>query len=219
MRKVFNTWDQQYVLRRLKAYRVGVLDRILRCFDGLEEEAERITEDIWEEMMSRPGDGSEDPSALAERAFDEGVEHYIMMDWLRQQTLNNATAGLYHLWEKDLKSFLQRTIVRYRGVDASKVEKADFPRLVSVLDDYGFKFEQQPYYGRMNELLHVANAAKHGTGPSLKKLIALRPDLFRHNSLTGEIDSDIENIEIREEQFNEFADVAAEFWDTFDIVL
>lgn len=221
MNKVFDTMDSTYVLDRLSIYVQGVTERIMRCFDDLEQEADQYVGSRFQELREAPGIDPENviEGELEERALMDSVEYYIMMDWLKQQTLNNACAGLYHLWEKDLKAFLLRTIVRYGGMDASKVEFADFPRLINILDKYGFKFEQQPSYRRIDELRHVANVTKHGLGSAFNDLAVLRSDLFHKNEFTKKIDPDPENLEIHEQHFNEFADSVKEFWDTFDISL
>jgi len=216
---VFRVFDKRYILGRTNAYQEGVTARVFRAFDHLDEEAERLKQDLWDNAMSQPGDGSEDPSAIADHVTDQAVDFLITMEWLRQQTINNATAGLYHLWEKDLKAFLVGTVVKYGGANLKKLLRADFETLVKILDKYEFDFESQPFYRLIADLLLVSNSVKHGPGDSLFELIARRPDLFRKNTLTGEIDPDIENLEITEEKFNDFAQGIVEFWEAFDITL
>ena len=214
---VFNVFDREYTIGRLQAYQQGVSNRVFRDFDGLDQEAERLEKQLWDHAMSQPGDGSEDPSAIADHVTNQAADFLITMEWLKQQTINNACAGLYHLWEKDLKSFLERTAVRFGKLDMKRLMRADFGELSKILIEHKYDFENQASYEKMNEIRLLANSVKHGLGNSLFELIVRRPDLFRKNYFTGEIDSDAENLEITEDQFNEFAQTIAEFWEAFDI--
>ena len=213
----FNVFDREYTIGRLLAYQQGVSNRVFRAFDGLDQEAERLGKQLWDKAMSQPGDGSEDPSAIADHVTNQAAEFLITMEWLKQQTINNSTAGLYHLWEKDLKSFLVKTVVRFGSANEKKLEGADFKALVKILSKYKYDFAVQHHYGMIDELRLVSNAVKHGPGDGLSELISRRPDLFHKNYFTGEVDHDVENLEITEDQFNEFAHVITEFWETFDI--
>ena len=76
--------------------------RTLPAFDGIEKEAERVSEEAWEGLMSREATGNEDPAELAEVAQEAGISHYLLLAGIRQGSDLFSAAALFitHLSNK-----------------------------------------------------------------------------------------------------------------------
>ena len=95
---------------------------------------------------------------------------------IRQATVNMAAVTLWHLLEQQLLMFHIREVL-----DANERISTNFrniEKLKSRLKDNGCDIEQLSSWAKLRELKLVANALKHGPGPSLTKLFKIRPDLL-----------------------------------------
>lgn len=86
-------------------------DRILSGFNNIEKEAEDLSNARWDEFMSSPGSGDEDPSEFAEIAEQAGVSHYIFLSGMRQGILNLFSVFLYHTFEQQLLMFFRKEVL------------------------------------------------------------------------------------------------------------
>lgn len=57
--------------------------------EDIEAEAEKISDQKWEQFMSMPGTGYEDPADFADKAQTAGISHYGLMYGIRQGLLNS----------------------------------------------------------------------------------------------------------------------------------
>lgn len=217
---------------RIDVYREGVLGRLIPTFDNIWEEAELEQERYWEELTSEPSDGSVDMGDLTETATDHGQGYAVDLLFLRRQTINNATAGLYHLWEKSVKVFLKRAILDEIGgmseisqakrvsmiaLEYDKLDRMDFKAMVKRMVRHHFDFKAMTYFDRIDELRLFANCAKHDKGKSFIDLLARRPDLFDINEATGEVNPSVDKLEAGLNDFSQFADAVKQFWQEFEL--
>jgi hypothetical protein len=158
---------------------VDVLEtRLLPGFAGIDEEAEAVSEQAWESFMSGPGTGDEDPGDFAEAAQEAGIAHYLLLDGIRQGTLNLFAAALYHAFEQQILFFHRKQVLLPK-------EEND-PRLFEIrtfcarLRNLGIDITQFGLWPKVQELKLVANTVKHAEGDSAQRLHAARPDLFVH---------------------------------------
>ena len=158
----------------VEAYRAAALEKIPPVFDNLEQEAESVTEAEFERLCAQPADPDwqGDLGDLAERATEYGNEYGETMFAIRQSVLNLLAAGLQHLFEQQKKSLWYQTCSARLG---GEYDRKALQRilLASGVDPTAF-----PSAAKLEELRHAANTVKHGSGPSAKKLAAVRPDLF-----------------------------------------
>ncbi len=84
-------------------------DRILKTFDNVEREAEKLEKEEWERLLQAPADEDGGPGmdVLAETAEDKGVSFYLTMTSLRQGLVNLFAVALYEL-------FLQHVMILHR---------------------------------------------------------------------------------------------------------
>lgn len=111
-------------------YSSGFADRVLPSFHDIEAEADAASEAYFNSRMNQMAgeDGPwEDEGAVAEYAQEHGLSVYTDLEFVRQQVTGLAIAGLYHLWERLVKEFLETS---FRAVDPpvtpQTVRRADF---------------------------------------------------------------------------------------------
>jgi hypothetical protein len=118
---------------------------------------------------------------LADDAHNYGSEIFEDLEFVRLQIVGLAIAGSYHLWERVTKEFLLRELVR-QIEDAvrlkSQIHKACFEKIVGLLEQMGWQVRMEPFYPELDRLRLIANAVKHGDGPSTTKLLEAAPELF-----------------------------------------
>lgn len=160
---------------------LGVLEqRLLPTFDSVDKDAKSVEDAEYERLMSMPGDPDQDPSLVAEQAFEAGVEHYVAMSAIRQSLINSYAATLYHAWEQQLLSFHRREVLLTTEEHEHDLLKLKVlrERLLAV----GIDIAKLPSWAAIDELRLLTNAVKHAEGNSADKLKQLRPELFEHPS-------------------------------------
>ena len=91
------------------AYSSGFANRVLSGFQDIEAEAEAAGEEYFESRMNREAseDDGVDEGAVADDAQEYGLSLYADLEFVRQQVTGLAIAGLYHLWERLVKKFIE----------------------------------------------------------------------------------------------------------------
>lgn len=168
-------------------YIVDVLkERLLPNFkpEDIEAEAEKISDENWEQFMSMPGTGDEDPGDFADMSESAGLSHFGLLYGIRQGILNLFAAALYHCFEQQVMWFHRKNVLNIEEEDDDKLFKlSEFKRR---METYGVILEDFASWPKIfDELRHVANVAKHAEGDSSKKLRAIRPGMFRNPLLSS----------------------------------
>lgn len=157
--------------------------RLLRAFEDIEQESEKVSRDTWERFMSMPGTGDEDPADFAEAAEEAGVTHYLLLDGVRQGMLNLFAAALYHAFEQQVMLFHRREVLD--PSDENNVVLIKFGEFKSRLLGLGVDVTEFSPWTKVDELRLVANVVKHAEGNAAQKLHAIRPDLFENPRTAG----------------------------------
>lgn len=146
--------------------------------EDIEAEAERISDEKWEQSMSMPGTGDEDPGVFADKAQTAGISHYGLMYGTRQGMLNLFAAALYHVFEQQALRFHRKNILQIEEENDDTLFKlSEFQCRLEELEIRISRFASWPKIN--DELRRVANAVKHPGGGSSNKLRAIRPEMFR----------------------------------------
>ena len=156
--------NRAIALNMHRAFAESTRTRLFPIFHDVEEQAENFADEEYERLGSEPAwDGGPELADLAEAAFDRGIQKYDELLFVKGQVLALATAGMFHLWEKTLKSFLIREIRYHRESLATQktIERADFDALLIRLEQLGYIPAAR---GDLKILSLVANTAKHGEG-------------------------------------------------------
>ena len=126
--------------------------------DGvIEEEAEKISDEKWEQFMSMLGTGDEDPADFADKAQTAGISHYGLMYGIRQGLLNSFAAVLYHAFEQQAMYFHRKNVLKIdEENDPKKIKISVFQERLKKL---GVKIEDFASWPKIyDELRLFANA-------------------------------------------------------------
>ena len=229
----FDTLDRTSALGQHKAFVQGVERYVIPAFQNIEQDAESFFDQEYKRLFLAPAEeNGPDGSDLAELARERGFDLFQDLVFANGQVMIMATAGLYHLWEKTLKSFLEREShffpERYFGENPKKtIQGAIFPKIQEWLSKWGFC--KQPCALEIMDRLHtlnlVANTAKHGAGSSCNALYKKEPEFFKgpypeaSPVLPDEIKNhpefnraDPDDLWVTTEMFHDFADIVEQFW-------
>ena len=163
-------------LHHLRHFHDMMSERVIRPFDDIGDEANRMEEEALERINSSmdaidyKGDAINDVVTWAN-------DHVETMWCVRQVALNLFAVGLCHLLEQQQSAFFQELLKRRVGEEALRDREGkplDVRGLQERLEGIGLKVRCRT----VNELRWTANTIKHGKGPSRNRLLACRPDLF-----------------------------------------
>ena len=181
-----NFWESFFkdqCIKRIEYYVDTLENKILPVFENIEQEAEKISNEKWEEYMSMSGDDSIDPSELAERAFDEGLEYFLIMAGQKQALRNLSATVLYHLVEQHLLLFHRKQLLL--PWEEKNENLICIKKFVSRLKKYNIQIKAFSSWDIFEEMRLVNNVVKHGEGKSANRLKQKRPDLFQSQELLG----------------------------------
>lgn len=159
------------------------LCRLIPTFSSIEEEAEKKSEEIYEELCSRPGDENTDLAGLAELAEDIGVDYYISMRGLRQGMLNTCAVFLYHMFEQQLMLFHRRELLQLHEEKNSRLFTHN--EIKARLKSHNVNIEAFNAWPKLEELRLLAHSIKHGEGKSSQDLYRIASELFESPAIKG----------------------------------
>ena len=192
--------------------------RVLARFRDIEGDAHRYFEAEHKRFLKRRGDVNIDTDVLAKDAYDSARDHYWALVELRQQVILGVTAGLYHMWEKELRDFIAREL----ALDLQQPELMKLAWLQPIDEIWnlftrsGWAICLELFYPLIDACHLVVNVFKHGNGASLEKLkenfpyylrepagslLTLNPNFQDHTLLT-----------VSEDDFIQIAGALRSFW-------
>ncbi|WP_420905388.1 DUF4258 domain-containing protein [Candidatus Magnetaquiglobus chichijimensis] len=230
----FCTSNRALALGQHKAFVQGIEKHVLDVFQYIEKDGEDFIKQEYKRLCSAPGwEDGPDCADLAELAQARGQEHFDNLLFVKGQMMNLATAGLYHLWERTLKSFLEREAhffsEKYFGEDPKKtIQQADFLKIRNWLKEWNFCEHQdaKTIMEGLHTLSLVSNTIKHGAGSSCEKLFKKDPGFFKgpYPELSPVLFDKIKKIPpfdqanpddlwITPEKFHELSGIVEQFWE------
>jgi hypothetical protein len=231
--KFWGPWIIDNYVPEIEHLHDAFMQRMLPAMPDAEQEADALVNERWERAMSRPSDGSEDPSEIAEWAYGLGIERYLRLSRVRQSVLNTGTVMLWHLVEQQILCFHQRQVLsKKEEYDIMQNEElhrklyniGTFERRLAKSE---FGLDQIAEWEKLDELRFVANTVKHGAGHSARKLYIWRPDLFSppgSDELGDAFSTQPRRVErpasgedlyVTEKDIEDYFDAATEFWRKF----
>ncbi|MBM4137663.1 MAG: hypothetical protein FJ241_12670 [Nitrospira sp.] len=209
---------RKYLKSEISSYVEIYFQKLLPVFKDIENDAENYAKDFYDNFMSQPAyDEFIDPASIAEKALEIGIEHFSYLKLGKYNLTATWHATLYQLWEQQLRLFLFR--------EMSHVYKLEIKTFCTTIERIKEKFlfhnvdiESFPCWPRINELRLLCNVIKHGPGDSERKLLEIKPDLFKK-------DNDIdymevykttlleETLNIDETTLQNYKDALLSFWD------
>ena len=146
-----------------------LLTRVAPIFDDVEAEQQRSAD----EVLAADGWGPDDYEAAIEAAYEISTDHAIAFFEMRSVFLATGVSGLFHLFEKQLYKHLNHELRDWLTTPVAEWKDARI--LIEKLDRRygdGDAGELARNFGApdLKELQLVANAIKHGQGPSYARL-------------------------------------------------
>jgi hypothetical protein len=197
--------------------------RVLSNFSEMEKEADRVSQEVYERIGSMSSsDGNWDMSAVAEVAYERGADFYMLLSDLKTQTTLGALASLFHQWDKDFRSFMEREMAHSFGrVEVEKYcRQPNIGALFDALEKCGWPLRQARWFPLVNACRLIVNVYKHGKGKSLNKLAKDYPQylkgMFDNHGANSCLNlQDYGNLSVTEEEFDQIADALRSFWVDF----
>ncbi|MBN9550950.1 MAG: hypothetical protein J0H31_19290, partial [Alphaproteobacteria bacterium] len=148
---------------------------------------------------------------------------------MREQTRLSVVAGMFHDWDKQLREWLVREIMRsFPGsVTAAKIWSVKFDEIAALLEGFGWNVRSADYFRLLDACRLVVNVYKHGKGPSFDELKSRYPEYLADPfdgvpSVFPKVEfRDHRHLKVTDAQFQAFSDAILRFWrnvpeNTFD---
>ena len=163
-----------YIEGPIVAFRKYIFTDVRSAFGNLEERANKVATDYYNDVGSQPAYRDIDIGDVADAAQDESINWYEMMTALRQTMLNLVAAGLFHLTEQQLAALSQDASFASTPLKETKIDSVAAWYLAHLHLD----IKSLPSWSLVDEFRLVANAVKHGEGSAARQLRTRRPELF-----------------------------------------
>ena len=198
-----------------------MLEKVIPSFDNVEDEADEIEREAFENPGGLADPEFYDPADHAEGAFEKGLEYYEWMIGTLQGIINLFTAGLYHLFEQQFLFIYRRELLQRHEENDPNFLKFGIAK--QRFSDQGIRIEDFGSWPKVNELRLLANTVQHADGVSATDLKAKRPDLFSRpdnrlviklNRPPGPVYTPLTGNEIyvTKEEYLNYVNAVKEFW-------
>lgn len=212
----FDHWSRGYAVNLCQVYVCQFEKRLLPTFDDIDDEANAASGEFYSAgIASISEDG--DPSSLASDAFEHGLKVWEELDFVRSQLVALAATGLFHLWERLTKRFIAVDL-RRRGFEATPpISRWTFDDTMSCLTKMGWDVRREPFFPDLERLQLLANAVKHGHGPSRDRLAARWPEVLRDHATqpSSFVHLEWDDPQVTPDHFNQVASAVMAFWSSF----
>ena len=165
-------------VEEIRTFGQALKDRILKAFDNVEQEAEKLKKEEHERLLQAPADEDGGPGmdVLAERTEEKGISFYLTMRSLQQGLVNLFAVALYELFIQHLMILYRKEILEIHEENNKKLFK--MCKVKRRFREGGIDIEKFRSWEKIEELRLVANTVKHAEGESADKLRKIRRDLF-----------------------------------------
>ncbi len=196
--------------------------RLLSSFANIDDDASKATEE-WLKRAERFFNPQQDgPAQFYEQAEEEARKFYGLLSDMREQTRLSVVAGMFHQWDKELRDWLAREVAHWHAGQkaASAIWRADFDRVLDLLDGVGWKIRDKAFYHDLDACHLVVNVYKHGQGVSLNRLRERYPefvvDVFQRSLSARPWRTDLwsspKDLKVREDQIKAISQAIVGFW-------
>jgi hypothetical protein len=194
--------------------------RLLSQFENIEGDADQAAEE-WLKKSGRNFDPDRhDPGDFYESAHEVGIEHYGLLNEMREQTRLSVVASVFHEWDKQLRDWLVREIHNWHHGKGAKTKlwTANFGDIADLLESFGWKLRSADFFRVLDACRLVVNVYKHGDGASLDELKSKYPeyleDPFRGSGggFSDAAHRDFSDLKVSDVQLQAFSDAIVAFW-------
>lgn len=212
---------RQHLIEKHRFYVNEGRSRLLTQFDDVSAEADAFAEKWASERSHLFDPERDDPSDLDERAWEESITFYGMLDDLHADVRLAIIAGMYHGWDKDLRDWIVAQIRHWHsGKDVpAEIWRVNFARLMEFLSCFGWAVDDLPCHRGLNRCRLVVNVYKHGEGPALESLKNHHSDLLAGGLLDATPNRELakrllgyRHLKVTDGHLVEFSDAIVDFW-------
>ena len=209
---------RRYLKSEISDYIEIYFKKLLPVFKDIESDADKYANDFYGNFMSQPAsDDFIDPSSIAEKALEIGIEHYSYLKFGKYRLTATWHATLYQVWEQQSRLFLFR--------EMSHIYKIQFETFCTKLSEikktfklHNVDIESFSCWPQINELRLLCNVIKHGDGKSAKELRKIKPMLFKQEDGTDHMKIFKttlleETLNIDEKTLQNYSETLLSFWD------
>lgn len=216
---LFHMWSRfrERLIAEHEFYMEQAQKRLLSQFENLEDEADKYAKEWLDQVSQHFDPDRHDPSDFYEQAYEESIEFHQMLNDMHNRTRLSVAAGMFHEWEKQLRSWFMKELGHWhRGENLKKAMcKANLLQIIELLEAFGWPIQSKNYYLSLNRCRLVVNVYKHGNGDSLEDIKELYPE-FLGVIEKGDTDfveyTDHTDLMIEDSHINEFSNGIIEFW-------
>ncbi len=216
---LFHMWEpfRKQLIASHQFYVEQAEKRLLSQFQNIEEEADKYADEWLEKAGQYFDPDRHDPGDFYEQANDESIEFYQMLEDMLNRTRLSVTAGIFHEWDKQLRSWMVNEINHWhRGHEVTRaVWKANFGDIIDLLDAVGWPVKSKNYYTSLDRCRLVVNAYKHGNGGAFESVKSQHPEFIKSFGDTSSIyfeHADHTDLIVRDAHIAEFSNAIIEFW-------
>ncbi|WP_425073274.1 hypothetical protein [Sagittula sp. S175] len=219
---LFQMWGsrRQSLIDGHQFYVEQARNRLLNQFGNMEADADQASKD-WLKKASRDFDPDRhDEGVIYDAAEQAGVDFYQLLSDMRDQTYLSVVAGMYHGWDKQLRSWLAGEVHHwYSGSAASqKIWSINAEKIEDLLQSQGWGFSSKPYHRLLDACRLIVNVYKHGEGGSFEDLKMRYPEYLpgTNHGVTSNSPAasylDHTDMKVSDAQLQSLSDAIVAFW-------
>nr|WP_259548270.1 hypothetical protein [Heyndrickxia oleronia] len=190
-------------------------NRTIPSFGDIEKEATDYADSIYNNF---PADENTDPDAVADFAYDEGIQLYEFLNTMKKNHLLMTISMLCQVWEQQLIKFSLTEMRHFLHIKNNSLSFGDAKKIFEL---HGVAYEDTESWEKIREMRLLVNTIKHGDGESARKLRKIRPDYFELDiikgtdtlELAGAVLLDSYSLMVEEQDFRSYVEATETFWD------
>lgn len=195
--------------------------RLLTQFEDVSAEADAFAENWASERSHLFDPDRDDPNDLDERAWEESITYYGMLEDLHADVRLAIIVGMYHGWDKELRDWIVKQIQHWHSGTNVRAEiwRASFHKLAEFLSCLGWAVDDLGCYRGLDRCRLVVNVYKHGEGQALENLKDHHSDLLASGLLDATPNKELakrllgyRHLKVTDNHLVEFSDAIVDFW-------
>jgi hypothetical protein len=204
--------------RRIIAKHKFFFEQAIQRFLVNKEEMQRETDAFVEKWMHDNQDRFDSEADAADIAFDRGLEYYELLDDMQMYTKLSIVANIFHLWDKQVREWLDQEFRQIRTSETTKdaLWKKPFDDIMNVMNLI-LSVKGKPYFETLETCHLLVNVYKHGDGKSFTALknrfpkYLLDPDTSFREEIRRHL-MHYDYIYIEESDLDLFSEAIVNFW-------
>lgn len=177
--------ERQYYIDLHNFYLDQAHKRIISNFEQLDDEFEVIAQENYDNLLENLDDtfNQED---LLEAISDHTQDQLMMLQDMREQVLLSIIANMFHNFDKNLRSWLEKESKFWAGpIVRKKIWEIDIGKIYDFFESLGWPLRKELFFKDLDACRLVVNVYKHGKGVALNDLRQKYPEYFFDFSLTN----------------------------------